>query len=300
MLTNTKIQIQALSEKVGRKILNVENISLLELDKEEIINLFKSYGFLLFRGFETNVETFREFSNSLSRDFMDYTGGAFNRRIVNDDKTILTVNDFKDEVKLHGEMYYTNKPPLMVWFFCANPPLKDGETIVCDGEQFFHELSNSMKDLFSKKQLKFPGNLKKENWQEKFKTNDLNVVKDICKGNGMEVQIKEDESIDFQFITSAIHKSRTGQDDVFINSLLPGKKINSKSVCFDDDSEITDEIISELDEIAERITIDISWQKGDILMIDNTRIMHGRRAFDDDQRDIYIRLCFPAFPFLKF
>ncbi len=32
-------------------------------------------------------------------------------------------------------------------------------------------------------------------------------------------------------------------------------------------------------------------------MIDNTRILHGRRAFADDQRDIYIRLCSPAFSF---
>ncbi len=53
---------------------------------------------------------------------MDYTGGGSNRRIINDDTTILTVNDFKDEIKLHGEMYYINKPPQMVWFFCANPP----------------------------------------------------------------------------------------------------------------------------------------------------------------------------------
>lgn len=55
--------------------------------------------------------------------------------------------------------------------------------------------------------------------------------------------------------------------------------------------------MSELNEIAERISIEISWQKGDILMIDNTRIMHGRRAFEDKQRDIYIRLCSPSFPF---
>ena len=51
-----------------------------------------------------------------------------------------------------------------------------------------------------------------------------------------------------------------------------------------------------LNEIAERITAEINWQKGDILMVDNTRIMHGRRAFMDDKRDIYIRLCSPAFP----
>ena len=295
--TNTNIEIQPFSENVGRKIINTENTSILEIDKEEIINLFKSYGFLLFRGFETDVNTFAEFSNSLSNGFMDYTGGAINRRIINEDGTILTVNDFKDEMKLHGEMYYIKKPPQIVWFFCANPPLKDGETTICDGEQFFQELSDSTKDLLRRKKLKFPGHLRKEDWQKKYKTNDLNVVKEICESQGREVQINEDESIDFKFICSAIHKSITEQKDVFINSLLQAKKVNPKSVCFDDDSEITDEIMSELNEIGEKITIEISWQKGDILMIDNTRIMHGRRAFYDDQRDIYVRLCFPAFPF---
>lgn len=297
MLTNTKIQIEKLSDKVGRKILNVENTSLLELNKEEIINLFKSYGVLLFRGFETDIDTFAEFSNSLSTDFLDYTGGAFNRKMINEEPTILTVTDFKHEVKLHGEMYYTKKPPLMIWFFCANPPLQDGETIVCDSQQFFHELSSSMKDLFNRKKLKFSGTLNKEDWHKKYKTNDFYLVKEICKSNGMEVEINEDQSIKRQFVASAIHKSRTGQDYVFINSLLAAKHINPETVCFDDDSEITDEIMSELNEIAERISIEISWQKGDILMIDNTRIMHGRRAFEDEQRNIYIRLCSPSFPF---
>jgi alpha-ketoglutarate-dependent taurine dioxygenase len=66
---------------------------------------------------------------------------------------------------------------------------------------------------------------------------------------------------------------------------------------FDDNSKIPDELIKELNRIAERITTNIDWQKGDILMIDNTRIMHGRRAFTDETREIYIRLCSPNFQF---
>ncbi|MDJ0688013.1 MAG: TauD/TfdA family dioxygenase [Xenococcaceae cyanobacterium MO_188.B32] len=71
--------------------------------------------------------------------------------------------------------------------------------------------------------------------------------------------------------------------------------MSPKIVSFEDGSEIDDEIMSELNEIAEKITAEISWKKGDILMVDNTRIMHGRRAFLDEKRDIYIRLCDPAF-----
>jgi alpha-ketoglutarate-dependent taurine dioxygenase len=294
---NMQITTQPLSEHAGQQITNRERTNLLELDKKEIISLFKSYGFLLFRGFGNNIGTFTEFTNSLSKDFMDYTGGVFNRRVINGNETILSVNDFKNEIKLHGEMYYQQTIPLMLWFFCAQPALQDGETILCDGRQLFNELSGSLKDLFTKKKLKFVGHLNKEGWQKRYKTDDLEEVKQTCKSNNVQFKVNEDESIDLQYICPVIHLSRCGKYKVFINSLLPVKHMAPGSVRFDDDSEIPDDVVCEIAEIAEKMTIEISWQKGDILMVDNTRIMHGRRAFCDERRDIYLRLCSPAFEF---
>ena len=47
-----------------------------------------------------------------------------------------------------------------------------------------------------------------------------------------------------------------------------------------------------MDEIfynANQLTYDHNWQKGDYLMIDNKRIMHGRRGFPrGDPRDIVV------------
>ncbi|MEG3910985.1 TauD/TfdA family dioxygenase [Microcoleus sp. w2-18bC1] len=292
-----KVNTQLLSKNVGQQIINTDNINILDLDREEIINLFKSYGFLLFRGFENSVDTFTQFTNSLSKDFLDYTGGVFNRRVINGNATILSVNDFKDEIKLHGEMYYQQDIPLMLWFFCAHPASQDGETILCDGRQFFNELSSPLKELFSKKKLKYVGHLNKDAWQKQYKTNDLKVVEQTCIRNNLLLQINDDKSIDLQYICPAIHPSRCGKYPTFISSLLPAKHRYKNTVFFEDNSEITDDIVSELNEVADRITTEISWQAGDILMVDNTRIMHGRRAFSDHQRDIYLRLCSPAFPF---
>ena len=293
-----KVNIELLSENVGQQIINTDNINILDLDREEIINLFKSYGFLLFRGFENSVANFTQFTNSLSKDFLDYTGGVFNRRVINGNATILSVNDFNDEIKLHGEMYYQQNIPLMLWFFCAHPASQDGETILCDGRQLFNELSSPLKELFTHKKLKYKvGHLDKEVWQKRYKTNDLRVLEQTCRSNNLLLQINEDESIDLQYICPAIHLSRCGKYRIFINSLLAVKHGAPNAVCFDDNSEITDDIVSELNEVAERITTEISWKRGDILMVDNTRIMHGRRAFSDTQRDIYLRLCSPAFPF---
>ena len=123
MKINTQLHTRPLSKKLGQQIINLDRISILELDKQEIIKLFKSYGVLLFRGFESNLETFTQFSNSLSTNFRDYTGGVFNRKIINGNSTILTVNDFKDEIKLHGEMYYQQNIPEMLWFFLRSASL---------------------------------------------------------------------------------------------------------------------------------------------------------------------------------
>ncbi|WP_254445349.1 TauD/TfdA family dioxygenase [Anabaena sp. UHCC 0204] len=287
----------SISEKVVQQIINQDHKSILELDQAEIINLFKEYGVLLFRGFTTDTEIFREFSNLFSTDFLDYAGGAFNRKVINNDKTILSVNDFQTEIKLHGEMYYQKNIPLMLWFFCANPAASDGQTTVCDGRQFFAELSNSTKELFNQKKLKFRAKMSQEQWQKKYKIDDVNQLEEICANNNTLVTIYEDQSILLEYICSLVIPSRCGNHQVFINSLLPAMQLNPDVLRFDDDSPIPDELMAELNGIAEKITTNICWQKGDILMIDNTRIMHGRRAFTDETREIYIRLCSPAFDF---
>lgn len=291
----TQLHTQLLSETVGQQVINTNNVSISDLDKESIINLFRSYGVLLFRGFETDVETFTKFTDELSTNFMDYAGGVFKRRVINNNSTLLSVNDFNDGIKLHGEMYYQKNIPLMLWFFCAHPASEDGATIVCDGKRFYDELSDSLKELFSRKKLKYRGHLDQDQWKKRYKTEDLSLVEEICKSNDTHLQVNEDESIDVYYICPAIYPSKNGKDMVFIGSLLPAMAISPDVVSFDDDSEINDEIMSELNEIADKITAEINWQKCDILMIDNTRIMHGRRAFADDKRDIYIRLCSPAF-----
>ncbi|BBD62517.1 taurine catabolism dioxygenase TauD/TfdA [Nostoc sp. HK-01] len=286
---------QPISATIGQQIINSNCKNILDLNKAEIISLFKYYGVLLFRGFTTDTSIFREFTNLFSTDFIDYAGGAFNRRVINGDKTILSVNDYQFDIKLHGEMYYQKQIPLMLWFFCAHPASENGETTVCDGRQFFEALSDELKSLFLQKKLKFSVLMDKAEWQKKYKTEDINTLKEICNHNYTYLHIYPDESIRIEYIFFAVSTSKCGKYQAFINSLLPTMQLNPEVLKFEDDSEIPAEVIAELNLIAEKLTTNIAWKKGDILMIDNTRIMHGRRAFTDDKREIYIRLCSPAF-----
>ncbi|MDJ0725042.1 MAG: TauD/TfdA family dioxygenase [Prochloraceae cyanobacterium] len=295
MNLTAQIEVKPLAKEFGKIIINPKDVGILDLDKQLIIDLFKAYGVLLFRGFKAGCDQFLEFSNSLSTDFMDYTGGYLKRQVINDNPTLLSVNDFNSAIGLHGEMYYQKQHPAMLWFYCDRPPVKDGQTIVCDGIQFYNELSDTLKDLFQQKKIKYPSKLSKEEWQRRYKTEDIETAIKMCVDNGLQVKMNQDESMSRFYSCPAVYPSRSQEDLVFINLIIAAKKANPNAVRFEDDSEINEEIVSELNEIASRITVEIDWQKGDILMVDNYRVMHGRRAFSDTQRNIYIRMCASAF-----
>ena len=55
-------------------------------------------------------------------------------------------------------------------------------------------------------------------------------------------------------------------------------------------SRIPEDVVREITEIQRRLIVPTPWQKQDFLMLDNTRFMHGRRAFTDTGRDIYLRM----------
>lgn len=292
------------AETFGTTLLGTTEADICELDQTEVINSFKSSSLLLFRGFDGGIETFKTFTERFSTNFVSYVGGAYSREMINGDKTLLSVTGGKQNfpVPLHGEMYYRKQKPDIIWFYCATPALKDGETTICDGIQIYNELSDSTQKLFTTKRIKYIRTYPAQAWQKIYQTDDLGLVEKVCHDNEMQLEVNADRSITTKYVTSALIESRDGNYQVFINNILPvvdqeqqGK--NSSLVRFEDDSKIPDEIISEIKNVTDKLTYLVSWQKGDILMVDNTRLLHGRKSFSDTQRDIYVRLCEAAFPF---
>lgn len=300
-----KTQIAPVSEKFGTLLLSTKCSSIFSLDRDEVINLFKSSNLLLFRSFNVNTDKFKAFTELFSTNFMAYIGGAYNREMIKGDKTLLSVTGHRLSfaVPPHGEMYYKKNKPQLIWFYCATPPLKDGETTVGDGAEIYEELSDSTKKLFSTKRLKYIRNYPKEIWKEIYQTDDLRVVKKICDEEDISLRVdQETYAIATEYLCSAVVQSRRESHPIFINNILPvvEQELQGKQaslVRFEDNSKIPDAVIDELKEVTDRLMKPIQWQTGDILMIDNTRLLHGRRSFSDNQRDIYVRLCNAAFPF---
>lgn len=273
--------------------------------RDTIIQLFQSTGAILFRGFDVDREVFKNFTNDYSSSFMPYIGGTLPREAIDGNETLLSVtgNRAKFAIPLHGEMtYYTKSRPSLLWFYCENPPLQDGETNVCDGIAFYQQLSDAAKILFQTKKINFIRTYPDSVWQKVYQTDDFAQLKAICDENGWNVCLNSDGSITTESIYPAISNTLYGENFAFINNILSILEREAKSqakqakqidlIRLEDENNppIPDSVVQEIRQIAERLTLSITWQRGDIMMIDNTRIMHGRNGFSDDQRTILMRL----------
>ncbi len=291
------IAIAPLANQLGTCIRCEGRTSLLDLDPELVRDRFRSTGIVLFRDFAASPAEFKTFSNQFSGSFMLYRGGAIPRARVGDDDTVLAVtgSQLRYAVSLHGEMYYMKQRPAAIWFYCAVPAAEDGETTVADGVAFYQRLQPATRSLFAEQDLVYQRTYPDGVWQRVYQTDDLAAVAAICAENEIDTHFDpERRSLTTRSVRSALATSRYGQQPVFINNILPlldrivGE--TESTVRLADGSEIPAAMQAELRSLAEELTIPVRWQPGDLLLIDNTRWLHGRRAYTDARRDIHVRL----------
>jgi alpha-ketoglutarate-dependent taurine dioxygenase len=291
-----------LAETFGTIVESLSDDNILELAPSEVNDLLRDSSLILFRGFDLNTEKFKEFSNSLCQDFLAYVGGAYSRDMINEDKTLLSVTGHKLHfaVPFHGEMYYKKHKPEIMWFYCATPAVKDGETTICDGIKVFDHLSLATRDLFTNNRIKYIRTYIDGSWQKIYQTENLTELEQICQENDLKLIVNEDKSITTEYLCSGLIDSRCGNYKVFINNILPvceqeaEGKPHSK-VRWEDGSKISDEVITEIKQVTDELTFLVDWHKQDLVVFDNKRLMHGRKAFADNERDIYVRMGNPIF-----
>ena len=303
-----------LARSFGRVLEARPGERLSDLDREQVLALYREYGALLFAGFAADREQFQDVTERFSRGFSTYQGGFFfDRRPIGDDPTVLTVtaSDEGFAIPLHGEMYYTRQPPGVLWFGCETPPAEDGETTVCDGEDIYRRLSDCSRSLFAEQRVRYTRQLPDGVWQSTFQTDDPKEMERYCQANDTRLTVDEETGdVTTEYLSWAFARGRSGQRDTFINNVialylgelsfergtvaravrdLASEKSFQIRVRMEDGSRVPGAVVKEIMALNRRHAALVSWQRGDVLMVDNTRILHGRRAYTG-ARDIHVRL----------
>jgi alpha-ketoglutarate-dependent taurine dioxygenase len=283
-------------------------------DRDEVLARFNEQGAVILRGFPFTKDSFVAFSDSCCASFSAYIGGGFRFRALDREAkdasgTVMTTTGSTQSfgIPLHGEMFYLVDRPDVLWFYCAAAPARKGQTTVADGAEIFARLSDASKDFFRARGLMYVRELSAADWPTTFQTSDPVELKRLCDANNMTLEMRPDGSIRTEFVTTAT--STIGGRDVFINNALmlwtfeAGFRAGLAKDMLGDDlkqlplvaragdgSELPEAVMKDLEEVCDSLTVEITWQTGDVVMVDNRRILHGRRKTGGEAREILVRL----------
>jgi alpha-ketoglutarate-dependent taurine dioxygenase len=273
--------------------------SIFSLDESTVLSLFKMHGAILFRGFNIeseNSEIFARFTEQFC------AGAAFNestgRDVINQSKNIQTVNLGQLPFPLHPELSRAPWKPDVCFFSCIIPPVSGGETTICDGTKIVQNLPNKIVKSLKDQRIIYhnictPSALKYWFGTEAPNDETLQNPPENCPYTFS----RKGDLILNSFIAPFFHRTMFTKQLAFGNFLLFARRRGVRdNPLFADGNLIGDEVHDIIKSTSDKLTVPVKWEKNDILMLDNSRFLHGRNEIIDPSN----RLIISYFGYLKF
>jgi len=263
------------------------------------------HGGILFRDFYvSSAEVFEQFVVACSAQLLEYRERSSPRTRVSEN--IYTSTDYpaNQSIFLHNENSYQHTWPLKIFFFCLTPSAQGGETPIADCRRVLAHIDVKIRESFREKGwmlVRNFGNGLSLSWQSVFQTEDKSAVEAYCRPAGIETEWRGDQLRTRQVRPAIAQHPRTGELTWFnhaaffhVSTLEPTTREGllagldeeelPTNTYYGDGSRIEPSVLEEIRGAYHRETITFTWQKGDILMLDNMLVAHGRRPYSGPRR----------------
>ena len=265
------------------------------LDHDFVMARLARAGYLLLRGFRTDVDSFSALVRRLSARVTLDPARSFGGK----DTVAQKVDAGFDAVGLHCENANSPFVPQLCWFHCEKAASAGSQTTVCDGYRVWDALAASTRQAFVDHDIVYSRRVDAAKWRtfafhrlDGRKPIDQITLQDVIGDDPdlsrTRVTLEEDGAIRYAHRVAAVHPTLFGDRPAFANSILgPSFNYEKPTITFCDGTAIAPSTLAEIESASAACTENIEWRDGDVLLIDNTRVMHGRRAIVDPSRAIY-------------
>jgi alpha-ketoglutarate-dependent taurine dioxygenase len=275
--------------------------SFVEAHRQEIQAALLEHGGVLLRGFDVRtVEDFGRFIDATGLERTEYLYRSTPRTTVADRIFTTTEYPAQQEILLHNENAYQRDWPLKVSFCCLITATSGGATPIGDMRQITASVGPLLRERFAERGVRYVRHYRRDidlPWQVVFQTEDPEQVAEFCRAEGLEYKWLDSETLRTSQMAqgTAVHPL-TGEEIYFnqahlfhVTSLGPagakslielfGADRLPRHATYGDGEEIAPEDLEHVRGAFRQHEVSFPWQPGDVLLLDNMQVAHGRRPF---------------------
>lgn len=275
-------------------------------NSSRLVDELGRHGAILFRGFPIDgAEDFDAFIRAFGLGSFTYKESLSNAVRINKTDLVFTANEAPPEVSifLHHEMAQTPLFPSRLFFCCEIAPEKFGQTPLCRSDVLLDRLREDAPEFVSDCQrlgVRY--------------SNTMPAADDLHSGQGrswrstLDAETREQaearlDQLGYSYewladgalraTTPTLPAIRTLVDgrEVFFNQLIAAfrgwkdaEKNPTSVISYGDGSPIDVSGMQRAIELGDELIFDLAWQAGDVALVDNYLVMHGRRPFEGSRR----------------
>ena len=275
-------------------------------NKERLLEQLSRHGAILFRGLPVNSDSdFDSVIQSFGLKNFTYAESLSNAVRRNRTERVFTANEAPASVSifLHHEMAQTPIYPSKLFFYCEQAAHSGGATPLCRSDILLQELTKQAPEFVAaclKLGVRYSNVMPNiddlesgqgRSWRSTLSTDDKSAAEDKLRKLGYQWEWLEQDSLRVTTaVLPAVRETDNGRQ-VFFNQLIAAfrgwkdaRNATEKSIRFGDDSAISTQAMAKAIHIGDELSFDIPWQSGDVALVDNFLVMHGRRPFEGQRR----------------
>ncbi|MFJ5310265.1 TauD/TfdA family dioxygenase [Streptomyces sp. NPDC088350] len=260
---------------------------------------------VVFRGFGVAPETLDPLLETILENRLPYVHGNSPRSKVGDNIYTSTEYPAALTISMHNELSYAAQWPARLLFYCEQAPESGGATPVVDGARWLSSIDPEVRQAFAEG-VRYTQNLHDgvglgKSWQDTFETDDRADVEAYLSGadatwqwtgDGLRISqtrpattchpVTGEEVWFSQF--DQWHPAMLGDAAAAALARIMSPEELPQSTAFASGEPIPGEYATHVRDQGLASAVDVDWRTGDLLLIDNVLVGHGRRPYTGARR----------------